>query len=124
MKNNSQSLLGEVWRPIFKYETRYEVSNLGRIKYLKTDNILKPQINDQGKYHIALSGDGIKQSLKNGKISVRQKIKRFEIGYLIAMAFKRHSHLNEKYVRYLDDNYANLKPENITWSDQRENSSI
>lgn len=118
-KTNNQDLPNEVWVPIRNYEHRYLISNFGRIKYLKTNNILRHSIAKSGKHYIGLAGKEFKQTYRHGKLSVRQKIKRFDVGYLVAMAFKRVFHMNQKYVRYLDGNFDNLTPDNITWSETR-----
>lgn len=34
----------EIWKPIIGYETRYLISNLGRVKSITSNIILKPEI--------------------------------------------------------------------------------
>lgn len=118
-RTNDFSLKNEEWRPLPGLE-RYEISNIGRVKYLKTGNILSHSFTKNGKHILGLVVNGVNQKIKHGKISIRQKIRTFEVGYLVALAFKKESHLNEKYVRYVDGNYDNLKHSNLKWAEIRE----
>ena len=53
----------ERWLPIVGYEN-YEVSDLGRVKNVKTGRILKPQINPSRYFHVDLWNDKIKKTLQ------------------------------------------------------------
>lgn len=49
----------EEWRPVVGYEGRYEVSDLGRVRSLLTNTVLKPMIAASGGYHVvALHNEG------------------------------------------------------------------
>ena len=42
----------EIWKPIKNYETFYEVSNIGNIRNIKTNKLLKPSLNHKGYYKV------------------------------------------------------------------------
>ena len=65
----------EIWLPVEGYEGYYEVSNLGRIKSLKSnkENVLKPSIDTGGYAYNPLRKD--------------KKSKNFSIHRLVASAF-------------------------------------
>ena len=44
----------EIWKPIKNYETFYEVSNIGNIRNIKTNKLLKPSLNHKGYYKVCL----------------------------------------------------------------------
>lgn len=50
----------EEWRPIPGYEGLYEASNLGRVKSLRRNIILSPEITRDGYHRYALQNKGIK----------------------------------------------------------------
>ena len=52
----------ETWKPIAGYESRYEVSTLGRIKSLPKGNILKWRTAGRGYPTVSLSQDGVAKS--------------------------------------------------------------
>lgn len=120
MKTNNFSLKNEEWRPVPNNENRYLISNFGRITNIKTNSILAHSHTPNGRHIINLAIDGVNQTIKRGKISIRQKIKCFDVGYLVARAFKSELRRSEQYVRFSDGNYDNLRPENLIWSETRE----
>lgn len=48
----------EIWKPIAGYEELYEVSNMGRVKSLKSKVILKPSLTKKGYLRVELYKDG------------------------------------------------------------------
>lgn len=113
----------EEWRPVLGYEGRYEVSSFGNIRTLLTDDgvpiPLKP-ITQGKKNRVALSGAGYKVSYNDiGRPSVRTKVRHKEIGLLVAQAFKRGNHLNERNVKHLNGNLKDNQVSNLQWTDER-----
>lgn len=49
-------LVDEEWRPIKDYETRYHVSNYGRVKSIRTDKLILSSMNTNGYQKVVLSG--------------------------------------------------------------------
>lgn len=79
----------EIWKPVIGYEGLYEVSNLGRVKGLKTGKILQPIKNGYGYLRVTLFKDG--------------KLKKFLVHRLVYEAFNREippgvevNHINDK----------------------------
>ena len=54
------SKMEEIWRPIVGYEGKYEVSNLGNVKNVKTGRILKPSSDYDGYLLVNLYDNGRK----------------------------------------------------------------
>lgn len=52
----------EIWKDVKDYEGLYRISNLGRVKSIKRNKILKNQINNKGYFYIQLWRDGISVS--------------------------------------------------------------
>ena len=47
--------VSEIWRPCFNYENKYEVSNKGKIRKIKTKRELKGHISTKGYRRVSLS---------------------------------------------------------------------
>ena len=102
--------LEEIWKPIFGYEDRYEVSNFGKIKSLRTKQIL------QG------------ESTKDGYVRVRlwdgEHYKSRMIHCLVAEAFIPLPDTNNQYeVDHIDNNVTNNVVTNLQWLTHAENLS-
>lgn len=102
--------LEEIWKPIFGYEDRYEVSNFGKIKSLRTKQIL------QG------------ESTKDGYIRVRlwdgERYKSRMVHCLVAEAFIPLPDTNNQYeVDHIDNNATNNVVTNLQWLTHAENLS-
>lgn len=100
--------LEEIWKPISGYEDRYEVSNFGKIKSLRTQQIL------QG------------ESTKNGYIRVRlwdgERYKSRMVHCLVAEAFLPLPDSESKYeVDHIDNNITNNVVTNLQWLTHKEN---
>ena len=96
----------EIWKPIIGYENLYQVSNLGKIKSLKRNIILKPSHNRKGYLQIILYKN------KNKKVG--------RIHRLVAEAFIPNP-LNKPQVNHIDGNKANNCIYNLEWCTNSEN---
>lgn len=93
----------EEWKDIEGYENRYQVSNLGRVKSLKPNIIMKQNLNKKyNRYSIML--------WKNGKS------KRFWVARLVAKAFVFNPNPNIfTQVNHKDENKTNNNSDNLEW---------
>ena len=97
----------EYWKPIKGYETRYLVSNLGRVKSLLHNIILVPIIQSNGYCYINLC--------------VNNKNKNVRIHKLVAETFiPNPNHL--PCVNHKDGNKQNNKVDNLEWCTNRYNT--
>lgn len=53
----------EIWKPVVGYEAEYEVSNIGRVRRIKTGRVLKPRITPHGYNRVVLSKGEAKHAL-------------------------------------------------------------
>lgn len=95
----------EIWKDIVGYEGLYQVSNMGRVRSLKRNIILKPtsDMNGKGYYFV---------NLKRGN---PKKIHR-----LVAKAFIPNPD-NKPEVNHIDGNTKNNKIDNLEWCTHQEN---
>lgn len=93
----------EEWKDIEGYENKYQVSNLGRVKSLKSNIIMKQNLNKKyNRYSIML--------WKNGKS------KRFWMARLVAKAFVFNPNPNIfTQVNHKDENKTNNNSDNLEW---------
>lgn len=92
----------EVYKTIEEYPN-YQVSNLGNVKNIKTDTILKPYNTKSGYLHIDLYNE-------NGR-------KHYFVHRLVALAFlPNHNNLTE--VNHKDEDKTNNKVDNLEWCDR------
>lgn len=66
----------EIWRDIPNYEGLYQASNLGRIKSLITNKILKPRKNNKGYVEYALYKNNIRKDFKGHYLILKTFIKK------------------------------------------------
>lgn len=93
--------MDEVWKPIPTMGDRYEVSNLGRVRHIRTDHILKITQPTAGQKDVCLS-------TPNGS-------KVFPVKYLMACAFLGvdiTSNTKPK-IRHKDGDYSNIQLDNL-----------
>lgn len=99
----------EIYKDIEGFEGFYQVSNLGNIKSIKYNKIMKySDINNCGYYRIYLTKDNIK--------------KRYFIHRLVAEAFLSKV-IDKNKVNHIDKNKLNNELSNLEWCNMRENTS-
>lgn len=103
----TEQLNNEIWKDIKGYEGLYQVSNLGRVKNLKTNYLLKENTSF-GLYKMVA-------------LCVRYKKRLFSIHRLVAQAFIPNP-LNKKEVNHLDGNKYNNNVSNLEWATRKENA--
>lgn len=96
----------EIWKDIKDYEGLYQVSNLGRVKRVKTDRILKPSKQIHGYLLV---------NLYKNNVSAKKRIHR-----LVAQAFISNSE-NKPQVNHIDENKTNNVVSNLEWVTSKEN---
>jgi hypothetical protein len=96
----------EIWKPIKDFEN-YEVSNMGRVKNIKTNRVLRNNIKD-GYESVSLVGINIKKS--------------FKVHRLVAIAFLENPE-NKTDVNHKDKNKLNNILDNLEWMTRKENNT-
>ena len=100
--------MNEIWKDIKDYEGIYQVSNIGRVKRVDTDRILKGCKNRGGYLRVRLS----KNNLASNK----------RIHRLVAQAFIPNTE-NKSQVNHIDEDKTNNRVDNLEWSTAKENSN-
>lgn len=98
----------EIWKDIEGYEGLYQVSNLGRVKRITTNRILKSSKHVSGYLMVNLS--------KNS-VTSHQRIHR-----LVAQAFIPNPE-NKHDINHIDENKTNNHVSNLEWVTAQENSN-
>ena len=98
----------EEWRDVPGYEGLYEVSNLGRVRNIKTGRILRPLKHAGGYLQVAL--------YKNG--TVRTSL----INRLVALAFLPNPQ-NLPQINHKDEDKTNNTVDNLEWCDSKYNAN-
>lgn len=109
---------GEIWKPVEGFESRYLVSNKGRVKSLGSSHNTGHNIvlHHEKIRSISLDSDGycfLNFSVKNK--SFPQKVHR-----LVAKAFVPNPN-NLETVNHIDFNRTNNSAENLSWESERDN---
>lgn len=94
----------EIWKTIPGYEDYYEVSNLGRVRRIKTGYILKPS----GKEYLEVC------------LSKHNKQRYFYIHRLVATAFLPNPE-NKPEVNHINGKKGDNRVENLEWFTRQEN---
>lgn len=97
-----------MWKPIEGYETRYEISNDGRVRRADTKKELKPFLNSSGYYQVTLC--------------VNYEKKYVLVSRLVAQAFIPNPE-NLPFVNHIDENPRNNRVENLEWCTAEYNSN-
>ena len=90
----------ETWKDIEGYEGLYQVSNLGRVKSLRSGKLLKQYINHQGYSQVTLS-------LNNVRCLKR-------VSRLVGYAFLSKTDLQTQ-INHIDENKLNNSVDNLEW---------
>lgn len=98
----------ENWKPVAGYEGLYEVSDMGRVRSLVTNRVLKPGYNNCGYIQVLLCKSGHR---KNALIH-----------RLVANAFVPNPDM-KPCVNHLDENKKNNVASNLEWCTYKENSN-
>lgn len=98
----------EEWRAVPGYENNYMVSNMGRVKNIKLNHILKPVKVIGGYYRVDLS--------------VNNNPKHFRVHKLVALAFLPNPK-NLPSINHKDENKANNSVDNLEWCTHKYNSN-
>lgn len=97
----------EIWKPVTGYEGLYEVSNLGRVKSLRNNIIMKDFLSNKG--------------YKLIKLSKEKARKAYSIHRLLAQAFISNKE-NKKYINHLNGIRNDNNINNLEWVTGRENN--
>ena len=101
----------EIWRPVKDWDW-YEVSNLGRVKRLKTNRILKPIEDVWGYLNVNLYGENSERRMTNGRLYKRPKKRK--IHQLVAEVFC--DGYEDGFVPdHIDHNRKNNRADNLRW---------
>lgn len=92
----------EIWKDIKGYEGLYQVSNMGRVKNIKFNRLIKENLY------------GPKRNYVQIELSKKSKRKKFKLHRLVAEAFLANP-TNYPLVMHLDNNTLNNKVENLQW---------
>lgn len=87
----------------------YLISNYGRIKNLKTGNIIKPDKEEKGYCRLSIKVNGVK--------------KHYPIHRLVAIAFIPNPE-NKEQVDHIDNDKTNNNVNNLQWVSNKENCQL
>lgn len=97
----------EAWKPIVGYENTYEVSNLGRVRSLRRNLIMKPQLVGAGYSKVTLCGAML-------------QYKAAYVHRLVAQAFMTNPE-NKPEVNHKNGVKTDNRERNLEWATQSEN---
>lgn len=98
----------EIWKDIKGYEGLYQASNLGRIKSLKNNIILKGWKDKYGYVRVYLCENG------NKKV--------FQVHRIVGITFIPNPE-NKPCINHLDENPSNNNVNNLSWCTYKENNN-
>ena len=103
--------LVEIWRPVKDWDW-YEVSNLGRVRNVKTNHILKPLEDAWGYLTVGLYSEDSPKKVYNGRLCKMPKKRK--IHQLVAEAFC--DGYEDGFVPdHIDHNRKNNRADNLRW---------
>ena len=95
----------EIWRQ--SIVENYEISNLGRIRNLKTNHIITPEKEEKGYCRLSIRVNGVK--------------KHYAVHRLVAIAFIPNPE-NKPQIDHIDNNKENNRVDNLRWVSNKENA--
>lgn len=102
----------ELWKDIKGYEGRYQVSNMGNVRSLKTNIILSPINRQHGYKGVMLYGNG----------GHKRGFKTFSVHRLVAEAFVPNP-LGKEEVNHINEDKTDNRAVNLEWMTHKENAS-
>lgn len=101
--------MAEIWKSVIGYENLYEVSNLGGVRSLSSNKVLK-QSSDKGGY--------LRVNLYNNQVC-----KTFKVHRLVGSAFIKEEP-NKTLIDHINGNRNDNKVENLRWCSNKENHNF
>jgi hypothetical protein len=101
--------MNEIWKPIPGYESRYEVSNLGRVRSFVTGT------GSKGEVHYLSQDISDKRGYRRVTLCVKRKVKKFLVHRLVATAFIGPPPTPEHDVNHIDYEPSNNHCDNLEW---------
>jgi hypothetical protein len=101
--------MDEIWLPIPGYESRYEVSNLGRIRSFVTGT------GSKGAVHYLRHDTSDRRGYRRVTLCVNRKTKKMLVHRLVASLFVGPAPSDEHAVNHIDFDPANNRFDNLEW---------
>lgn len=102
----------EIWIPIRGWEEKYEVSNLSRVRSIKTGDVLKPITSGNKYYYFMFYDPTLKKKCKRVKVYLHRAV----AWHFVPNPY----HYNE--VNHKDGNKYNCDISNLEWCSKSQNS--
>lgn len=99
----------EIWKDIDGYKGLYQISNLGRVKSLRQNRIMKPSSNEKGYLRVGLT--------KN------KEYKTVKVHRLVAIAFISNPH-NKSEINHINNIRNDNRADNLEWVTHEENMNL
>jgi hypothetical protein len=107
--------MDEIWKPILGYESRYEVSNYGRVRSFVTGTGTK------GPVHYLTQDTSDKRGYRRVTLSMNRKTKKFLVHRLVATLFLGPPPSDKHAVNHIDFNPSNNRSDNLEWVTTQKN---